>query len=147
MDGAREHPVAFQRLERAGEHLLGNAFDGTAQLIEAHPLVEETRNQVAVKRGPVVYCLESCDLPDGVRVQDVKLPVDSKFSVKYDAELLSGVTVIEGDVFATRKSPRDNSLYRPLQPIDEREIRVRLIPYYAWANRKPSEMSVWLPLK
>ena len=51
-----------------------------AQLIEAHPLVEETRNQVAVKRGPVVYCLESCDLPVGVRVQDVKVPADTKFS-------------------------------------------------------------------
>ncbi len=29
------------------------------QLVEAHPLVEETRNQIAVKRGPLVYCLES----------------------------------------------------------------------------------------
>ncbi|HEY4148323.1 MAG TPA: glycoside hydrolase family 127 protein, partial [Chitinophagaceae bacterium] len=31
-------------------------------LVEANPLVEETRNQVAVKRGPVVYCLESAGL-------------------------------------------------------------------------------------
>ncbi|RYG16673.1 MAG: glycoside hydrolase family 127 protein, partial [Chitinophagaceae bacterium] len=34
-----------------------------ATLIEANPLVEENRNQVAVKRGPIVYCLESPDLP------------------------------------------------------------------------------------
>jgi DUF1680 family protein len=118
-----------------------------AQLIEAHPLVEETRNQVAVKRGPVVYCLESCDLPVGVRVQDVKVPADTKFTVTYDAELLSGVTVIEGAVFATRSRSRGNSLYRPLQVADEHEVNARFIPYYAWANRTPSEMSVWLPLK
>ena len=40
-----------------------------AQLIEANPLVEETRNQVAIKRGPIVYCLESPDLPEDVRVR------------------------------------------------------------------------------
>ena len=39
-----------------------------ARLIEANPLVEETRNQVAIKRGPIVYCLESPDLPKDVRV-------------------------------------------------------------------------------
>ena len=74
------------------------------------------------------------------------LPTQS-LAVTYDAELLSGVTVIEGTVFATRSSSRDNSLYRPLQLADEHEVKARFIPYYAWANRTPSEMSVWLPLK
>ena len=35
------------------------------RLMEANPLVEEDLNQVAVQRGPVVYCLESPDLPPG----------------------------------------------------------------------------------
>ncbi|HEY3393988.1 MAG TPA: beta-L-arabinofuranosidase domain-containing protein, partial [Lacipirellulaceae bacterium] len=117
------------------------------KLIEAHPLVEETRNQVAVKRGPIVYCLESCDLPDGVRVQDIHVPADSRLTARYDGGLLSGVTVIEGKAFAKRTASWKGSLYRPLQADDAREIKVRLIPYYAWANRQPSEMSVWLPLK
>ena len=43
------------------------------RLVEAHPLVEEARNQVAVMRGPLVYCLESIDLPKGVRVSDRRL--------------------------------------------------------------------------
>jgi DUF1680 family protein len=117
------------------------------QLIEAHPLVEETRNQVAVKRGPIVYCLESCDLPDGFRVQDIRVPADSKFSARYDSRLLSGVSVIEGKVLAKRTTSWETSLYRPLQADDAREIKARFIPYYAWANREPSEMSVWLPVK
>ena len=53
-----------------------------ARLIEANPLVEETRNQVAIKRGPIVYCLESPDLPKGVRVQDVAIPADAKLTAQ-----------------------------------------------------------------
>ena len=43
-------------------------FPMPARLMESHPLVEETRGQVAVARGPLVYCLESPDLPEGIRV-------------------------------------------------------------------------------
>jgi DUF1680 family protein len=39
-------------------------FDMPATLLESNPLVEETKNQVTVKRGPIVYCLESADLPN-----------------------------------------------------------------------------------
>jgi DUF1680 family protein len=117
------------------------------QLIEAHPLVEETLNQVAVKRGPIVYCLESCDLPKDVRLQDVRIAADSTLSDRYDGRLLSGVAVIEGTVVANRADSWGNSLYRPLRVDDEREFQARFIPYYAWANRTPSEMTVWLPLK
>src|SRR5205807_431233 len=38
------------------------------RILEANPYVEETRNQVAVMRGPIVYCLESTDLPEGVGI-------------------------------------------------------------------------------
>jgi uncharacterized protein len=117
------------------------------RLIEAHPLVEETLNQVAVKRGPIVYCSESCDLPDGVRVRDIRVPADSKLNAQYENRLLSGVKVIEGKVFAKPTASWESSLYRPLRVDDEREIKARFIPYYVWANREPSEMSVWLPLK
>jgi DUF1680 family protein len=50
------------------------------KLIEANPLVEETRNQVAVKRGPVVYCLESVDIPQEVKISDISLPVNIELS-------------------------------------------------------------------
>jgi DUF1680 family protein len=43
------------------------------ELMQANPLVEETKNQVAVKRGPIVYCLESNQLPTSVGINEVAL--------------------------------------------------------------------------
>jgi len=118
-----------------------------ARIIEANPLVEETRNQVAIQRGPIVYCLESPDLPKDVRVQDAAIRADAKLSDRYDPNLLNGVSVIEGNLLARPSGNWDGKLYRALGGGAEREIKARLIPYYAWSNRGPSEMTVWLPLK
>src|SRR5262249_3586929 len=63
------------------------------RLLQAHPLVEEARNQVAVQRGPIVYCLESPDLEKGVAVSDVVVPRGIDLRPRYDSTLLGGVTV------------------------------------------------------
>jgi DUF1680 family protein len=118
-----------------------------ARLMEANPLVEEARNQVAIKRGPIVYCLESIDLPKGVRVPDVVVPANTKLSDRYDADLLNGVSVVEATLLAKPAGNWDGKLYRPRDVSPGREIKARFIPYYAWSNRGPSEMSVWLPVK
>jgi DUF1680 family protein len=118
-----------------------------ARLIEANPLVEETRNQVAVQRGPIVYCLESPDLPAGVRVADVVVPADTKFTARFVPDLLQGVAVVEADVVAQPAGDWDDALYRPLSRNRHQPVRVRFIPYYAWSNRGRSEMTVWLPVK
>ena len=65
------------------------------RLMEANPLVEEDLNQVAIQRGPVVYCLESPDLPKGVKISDVEIPSDMKLTTRYDQRLLDGVVVLE----------------------------------------------------
>jgi DUF1680 family protein len=116
-----------------------------AQLIEANPLVEETRNQVAIKRGPIVYCLESPDLPEGIRMQDLVVPAGTKLRPHHRPELLEGVTVIEAATLVRKSVDWGGALYRPLQRYAERHINVSFIPYYAWSNRGASEMSVWLP--
>ena len=116
------------------------------QLMEAHPLVEETRQQVALQRGPVVYCLESPDLPPGVRLHDVVVPSASELVPVYRADLLHGVTAIDANVLARMTDDWSGQLYRPRRE-DAREVHVRFIPYYAWSNRGPSEMSVWLPVR
>ena len=115
-------------------------------LTESHPLVEESRNQVALKRGPIVYCLESTDLPADVRVEDVSIPKDIELTHRFEESLLHGVSVFEGDIQVRPRSDWHGKLYRPLRTIVDRKIRARFIPYYAWANRGESEMSVWLPL-
>lgn len=116
------------------------------RLIESHPLVEETRNQVAVMRGPLVYCLESTDLRKGLGVQTVTIPRDVAFAPRFDKNLLGGVAVLEGKATAATEAKWGDELYREFKPADPRPIDVKLIPYFAWANRGKPEMTVWMPL-
>jgi DUF1680 family protein len=116
------------------------------RLLQAHPLVEEARNQVAVQRGPLVYCLESAGMERGVRVSDVILPRRVDLRPRHDRTLLGGVTVLEGKAEAVVERPWSGQLYRELAPAAPRSIPLRLVPYYAWGNRGRSEMTVWLPL-
>jgi DUF1680 family protein len=115
------------------------------RLMEANPLVEEDVNQVAIQRGPVVYCLESPDLPRGTRLADVMIPANIHLTARYDQRLLDGVVVLEGQALAQPAENWKGKLYREFQPADLRPVNVRFIPYSVWANRGPSEMSVWLP--
>jgi hypothetical protein len=114
------------------------------QLLESNPLVEETLGQVAVKRGPVVYCLESADLPAGNHVMDVCVPESTQFLARYDHRMLGGVVTLDGTLLAKPPGNWDGQLYRELKPAEAKPVKVRLIPYYAWGNRGKSEMSVWL---
>lgn len=115
-------------------------------LVESNPLVEENRNQVAVKRGPLVYCLESADLADGYKIDDVLIPVDIQFSTKKIMIENSPMVSLEGkaDLLSTDSSWQ-NTLYRPVTK-NKQKASIRLIPYYAWGNREKGEMTIWMPL-
>jgi DUF1680 family protein len=106
------------------------------ELMESHPLVEETRNQVAVKRGPVVYCLETAGLPYGVKMSGVYLTADVTNSVpRFDNKVLDGVTLIECEGAVVEETPWQGRLYRPLPGSKPRPANFTLTPHYAWANR------------
>jgi len=113
--------------------------------MEANPLVEEDLNQVAIQRGPVVYCLESPDLPVGVKISDVLIPSDLKLIARFDQRLLDGIVVLEGKALLRQQENWNGNLYREVQPAELKPVNVRFIPYSVWQNRGPSEMSVWLP--
>jgi DUF1680 family protein len=114
-------------------------------LVEANPRVEQTRGQVTVMRGPLVYCLESADLPEAVDIDDVRLPRDAEWRPRHEPDLLGGVTVLETTAHV-RTGGEWKGLYRRLPTDPPRNVSIRLIPYYAWNNRAPGEMTVWLPL-
>ena len=116
-----------------------------ARLMEANPLAEEIRNQIAIKRGPIVYCLESQDLPSGVKIDDVLIPSDIKLTpkkVKIDG---SDITALEGEVSVSDEADWNGTLYREVGT-SKRAVKVTFIPYYAWGNRGKGEMTVWMPL-
>ena len=121
------------------------------RLVEANPLVEEAKNQIAVMRGPIVYCLEGQDISSGsgiVRINDIAIPADIRFTEKKMTIRNHEMTVLEGDALLVNDRPWDNhTLYRELQrPARQQKVRIRLVPYYAWDNRGIDDMSVWIPL-
>ena len=134
------------RRQWAAEDIVELDLPMDARLVEANPLVEENRNQAAVLRGPLVYCLESPDLPAGIHINDVAIPAGVKLIARHDAQLLNGVTVLEGQARLVRSGEWAGLLYRTLQPQKSETVNLRLIPYYAWANRGVSEMTVWMPV-
>lgn len=146
--GPAAKPGAYAAISRAWKP--GDSVELTlpmeARLVEAHPKAEELRNQVAVMRGPVVYALESPDLPPGVRISEVALPWNVKFTPRYDAKLLGGVTVLEGEAIRLPEGNWSDLLYRTLSKPAPEKINVKLIPYYAWNNRGIPYMTVWMPL-
>jgi DUF1680 family protein len=113
--------------------------------MEANPLVEEDLNQVAIQRGPVVYCLESPDLPPGISISDVRIPAGILLTQRFDRRLLAGVTVMEGKALAQTQGDWHGKLYREMAQTELQPINVKFIPYSVWQNRGKSEMSVWLP--
>jgi len=114
------------------------------KLIEGHPRIEEVRNQVAIKRGPVVYCVESPDLPKNTDILDVYLPAKSGLEAKYQPDFLGGLTTISGKVLL-RKDNKEG-MYRTLEKPDWKEVETQFVPYFAWSNRGVSEMTVWMPI-
>ncbi|MCC6759785.1 MAG: glycoside hydrolase family 127 protein [Chitinophagaceae bacterium] len=119
-------------------------LDMPVTLLESNPLVEETRGQVTVKRGPIVYCLESADLPQH-NIFDVAIPASAVWQTKPLA--IAGSTVTALTTTAKVKAPQtwSNVLYQPLNN-QLKAAAVTLIPYYAWANRGKTEMTVWMPV-
>lgn len=130
---------------KAGDVIEWN-MDMPVVLIESNPLVEETRNQVAVKRGPLVYCLESADLNASQKVVDIVIPASTKWKTVPFTIGTAKLTALEGEVALLQSNKWKNQLYREVNTTTA-PVKVRLIPYYAWANRGQTDMSVWLPLK
>lgn len=137
--------VELKRVWKSGDRI-ELTLPMSVKLIESNPLVEESRNQVAVKRGPVVYCLESVDLPKGRTIFDIAIGVRNNLKpVSLNIEN-SPVTTLTGDALLVDNSGWHNKLYREVSNAAPKTIPIRLIPYYAWGNRGHHDMTVWLPL-
>jgi len=118
-----------------------------AQRVEQHPFVEGARGQVALQRGPLVYCVEQADNP-GLDPREITLPDTSEINARKLSELLGGVVQLEFEAHrAALGAGWENRLYRSVKPgaaATSAAVTVRAIPYYAWANREAGRMQVWL---
>jgi DUF1680 family protein len=105
----------------------------TVQRIHADPQVKADVGRVALMRGPIVYCLETVDNPNG-SVRKMILPDNAKLDAHFQADLLGGVAVITGEALAVQNNKGE-----------VKSVPIKAIPYYAWDNRAPGEMVVWIP--
>jgi uncharacterized protein len=126
-------------------------FGMTPQVIEANRRVVDDYGRVAVQRGPLVYCLEQVDQPQGVSLYDVSLELrqdsSSAFHEEFDKDLLGGIVLLKHAGAWAEKTRSDGKLYRAYTPTvpKGRQVELKFIPYYAWANRAATPMQVWTP--
>ncbi|MGY3439811.1 glycoside hydrolase family 127 protein [Marinovum sp. KMM 9879] len=143
--GSGPRYLALTRTWSAGDEI-ELTLDIRPRVLAARPEVEEIRNQVAVMAGPVVYCLEGADLPDGVTINDVALPADAQFAPVDGAGLFTGLTLLR-TTMPRRAAWSTQALYAPVTAADHGTVPATLIPYFAWNNRDDNTMAVWLPRK
>ncbi|MFZ0431059.1 MAG: beta-L-arabinofuranosidase domain-containing protein [Candidatus Acidiferrales bacterium] len=122
------------------------------KLIEANAHVVEDAGRVAVQRGPLVYCMEQMDQPNGVALADVALDLGHKptgeFHSEFRSDLLGGVMVLQHEGAVYEYGSSRDALYSTYSsaPPKNRSVPLTFIPYYAWANREQTPMQVWTPL-
>lgn len=114
------------------------------KFVEGNPRIEEVRNQVAVKRGPVVYCMESPDLPKDTKILDVYIKGETPLKAEYHPELLGGLSTIKTEVLL-RKDKKEG-MYSTVEKPVFTPYKTQLVPYFSWSNRGDSEMSVFFPI-
>lgn len=116
----------------------------TPRLVRADERVDAVRGCVAVERGPLVYCVEQVDLPDGVLVEQLRLDPSASITEEHAADDITPVRLRLSAVIR----PLGSALYEHYEPASATgaPITVTAIPYHAWANRGPAAMRVWLPL-
>ena len=115
-------------------------------LLEANPLVEETRNQVAVKRGPIVYCMESNDVSGKQKITALAIPSKPNFKPVTHTIGNNTIVLLEGTAKLVQQKNWNGQLYREISSEPATDVLVKLVPYFAWGNRGHSEMFVWLPV-
>ena len=111
--------------------------------IVADPRVAADAGRVALQRGPLVYCVEQADHGQ-TPATSLILPDDAPLTARFDPDLLGGVVVLEGEALAPDWADGRERLYGRASQIVETPVALRAIPYYAWDNRTPGPMAVWI---
>ena len=96
--------------------------------------LETNRDKMALQRGPLVYCLEGVDNQGAVL--DLYIPDSAQLTTRQEPDLLGGIVTISGTA-GTSQRTSDGRI------VANRERDFKAIPYYAWAHRGRTPMTVW----
>lgn len=106
----------------------------------ANQMVREDVGKMAIKRGPLVYCLEEKDNGKNLHLLKIKLPLEAK-----EEEVLEmGHTFTRVSISGTRTRLCDSgALYQPYEDEKTEDVSLKYVPYFIWNNRGEGEMQVW----
>lgn len=118
------------------------------RLTAPNPRVDAIRGSLAIERGPLVYCIEEEDQDEGVDLLDVRLLPDAELETVWRDDLLGGVVTVTVESYVADVRDWEAALYRPalVPETSARPVKLIAVPYYAWANRTPGAMRVWIPM-
>lgn len=122
------------------------SLDMPVRYTVANNMVEETVNQVAIERGPLVYC---CETPDTSLSTLDDLLIDLNATFENETVKIAGKDIqgISAEQYALNRDLFDrDALYQESKFNGIKKEKVRFIPYYAWDNREFGEMRVWFPV-
>ncbi len=109
--------------------------------IYANPMVKADQGKIALARGPLVYCVEQKD-NGKTPVATLMLPRKAKVA-NAKMSLFGGITVLKAKGKAMSPKGWEGSLYLNSPPVTQ-PADITAVPYYAWNNRGPTAMRVWI---
>jgi uncharacterized protein len=130
--------AVIRRRWQAGDHV-ELALDMPVERVYAHPDVRADQGRVALRRGPILYCVEAVDSP--APVHRLGLPRRAPVEARFEPELLGGVATLTASAVALEP---DGGLYHT-EPLSRTPVTLKAVPYHVWDHREPGEMLVWLP--
>ncbi len=139
---ALEHGYLGVTLDWKSGDTIDLEFSMEPQRVAANPRVAEDRGRVALQRGPIVYCLEGAD--QSLPLSRLYLPDDATVTATRQPNLLGGMVVLKAEGRLAPETSWRRRLYQPAPPAQTAGLTA--IPYYAWDNREPGPMEVWIPV-
>ena len=119
-------------------------FPMETHFVAASPRVRENTGKAAVVRGPITYCAEEAD--NGRDLHLYRLDPAHRGDIRASAEEIQGfpVSVLHVPALKEVSSLPDGALYGAYTAPAQEPAELKLVPYFAWANRGEGEMRVWL---
>lgn len=143
----QDAPVAgtYLRITCHGNASLNLKLPMQPQLVRADERVDAVRGCLAVTRGPIVFCVEQADLPEGVVMEQIRLDPNAAIneeSARHDVTplrlRLRGIAKeLDQALYTADRSSEHQSKETP--------ISFTAVPYQAWGNRSEGAMRIWIP--
>jgi Uncharacterized protein conserved in bacteria len=120
------------------------ALDMEPTAMRADDRIPELAGQVAVQRGPLVYCAEQID--NGERLSGLCLDPNGALGAKYEEGTMGGTVVVRASGSRESSPSAPSGLpYAKASALRRERTDIALVPYHQWGNRAPGgEMRVWL---